>query len=208
MFVLLPHVGGLTGRRLLVFCSMVPFSVVWFWWRSLTDSRGGKGERGCFFLSNSVWEFVHVSSDPTPTLCPSQTLTPILLSPLTHINADPSSETERRKEFILPVPALSVKLIRLWAPDNSIIRDSFNNRNPPPPPPTQLQTLQSHNITTHYCISKFIHLTRTSRVNWHSAWRAKHLALPQTRWGVIFELSCTYTTFLFSLCSCFTSALV
>lgn len=169
-----------------------------------------KRRRRPFFLIK-LYVSVHACVFWTPpttttTLCPSQTPTPPLLSPLTHINAHPSSETERRKEFILPVPAISVKLIRLWAPDNGIISDSFNNTNPPSPP-MQLQTLQSHNITTHYCISKFTLLTRTSRVNWHSAWRAKHLALPQTRWGIIFELSCTYTTFLFILCSCFTSAL-
>lgn len=47
------------------------------------------------------------------------------------------------RKFMLPMPVLSVKLIRLRAPDNSIISDSFNNRSPPPHP-----SRRTHNCKT------------------------------------------------------------
>lgn len=152
VFFLLPHTGGLTGRRLLVFCSVVPlrlFGLV----KKLDWQQRWKRRRRPFFLIKlymSVCACVFWTPPTPPHPLPFTTPTPILLSPLTHINAHPSSETERRKEFILPVPALSVKLIRLWAPDNSIISDSFNNRNPPPPPHNCKRS--SHTILPHITV--------------------------------------------------------
>lgn len=72
-----------------------------------------------------------------------------LLAHTQHAHAD-TSETDRREQFRLPVPAPSVKLIRLQLQDNSIISGSSTTENP-----SKLQKLQWCNITEHYCIPEF-----------------------------------------------------
>lgn len=73
-----------------------------------------------------------------------------LLSLLAHTQHADTSETDRREQFRLPVPAPSVKLIRLQLQDNSIISGSSTTENP-----SKLQKLQWCNITEHYCIPEF-----------------------------------------------------
>lgn len=84
-------------------------------------------EKGAIFSYRILCECVCVNLNSLCIRLPLQT------PQLSSLSSNMSSETGRREEFMLPVPALSVKLIRLRAPENSIISDSFNNRTPPPP---------------------------------------------------------------------------
>lgn len=97
---------------------------------------------------------------------PTNSSTP--LSPHSHKCSHEHSETDRKKEFRLPVSAPSVKLIRLRAPDNSIISDSLDNRKP-------LTTAKAPVAQYYQTLLYFLIHPADSRVDWHSASRAKRL---------------------------------
>lgn len=120
--LLLRHTGGLTFR-LAGSCSLFllhgSFAVVWCSCASSTDGEGGGGGGGIFCLTIAPW------SVSLPHKLINSPLSP-------HAHTIPHTSTGRG-EIRLPVSAPSVKLIRLQAPDNSIISGSLDNRVPPPP---------------------------------------------------------------------------
>lgn len=85
---------------------------------SLSEGRGGKGQGALYSLIRQCESLCVCISLPRQT---QSTL-------LTHTRKH--SKTDRREEFRLPMSAPSIKLIRLRAPDNSIISHSFDNRKP------------------------------------------------------------------------------
>lgn len=93
--------------------------------RKLHWQQRWKKDKGAIFSyqtrsNTSVYACV-CSSVPVPvSVSPSKKL-----SDCPHTNA-----VKLKEEFMLPMPTLSIKLIRLRAPDTSIISDSFNT-NPP-----------------------------------------------------------------------------
>ena len=120
MFLLLLHTGRLTGKRLLILCSVAPFCRVRRWCVSLKEEE----EKGVLF--SLIRLCVCVSLCQCLYHSPHHKLINSPLSAHTHKH----SETDSREDFRLPMPAPFVKLIRLRALDNSIISDSSDNRKP------------------------------------------------------------------------------
>lgn len=68
VLLLLLHIGGLTGRRLLILCSVAPLQWFWCWCVSSTKGKEGRKEKGVLY-------------SPYQTLCASVFVS---LSPQTH----------------------------------------------------------------------------------------------------------------------------
>lgn len=142
--LLLLHVGGLTGRRLLIFCFTAP--LLWFgagapaWLTTAVEKRGEGDHFFLIKLQESVYAHVSVRAYVCVWHClyaSSPTSSHILISPFAGW-----------RKLMLPMPVLSVKLIRLRAQDNSIISDSFNNRTPAPKTHTTVKPPVAQNYQT------------------------------------------------------------
>lgn len=143
MFLL--HIGGLTGRRLPIFCFTA--SLLWFGdgapaWLTAAVEKGGKGAIFSYQTPRK-----HLCTCVCACVCVCLTLSLCIFPnklPYSHLSV---CRQRGWRKFMLPMPVLSVKLIRLRAPDNSIVSDSFNNRNTPRPPQDARTTVKTSSLT-------------------------------------------------------------
>lgn len=91
--------------------------------------RWKKGGKGAIFSYQTPRE--HRCTCVFARVCLCLTLSICIERPYSHLSV---CRQRGWRKFMLPIPVPSVELIRLRAPDNSIISDSFNNRNAPRSP--------------------------------------------------------------------------
>lgn len=105
--------------------------------------RWKRGGRGGIFSYQTPWECLCTCVCVCVCLTLSLCIFPYKL-PYSHLSV---CRQRGWRMFMRPMPVLSVRLIRLRAPDNSIISASFNNRNTPHPPQDAHTTVKTSSHT-------------------------------------------------------------